>query len=213
MKNEMLEFYIKDGRSDKHTRHAYPWLYDPLLRHKKETAKNILELGVHLGGSLDAFADFFPNAQVHGVDVMIPQDQPDAIATQDGTLQPPIPPFHPRVTFHLGNAYECTDHTAGRPVPTKAETFKKFDGILWDVVLDDGPHMKETQLESLEYFHTRLAPNGVLLIEDVKEYEFEWIVNQFCDAHPEVYKNLSVINRKHASRTPYRDEFILMYME
>tara|TARA_R110000765_G_scaffold418265_1_gene521613 strand:+ start:159 stop:746 length:588 start_codon:yes stop_codon:yes gene_type:complete len=195
MTNELLELYEADGRTDKHTRHAYPWFYDPLLRHKKETAKNVLEIGVYRGGSLDAFAEFFPNAHVQGIDTVDPSHHlPDLT----------LPERHPRVTVHIGDGY---DH----------EFLKRFEDIKWDVVLDDGPHTKESQLATLDYFHTRLAPNGILLIEDVREVNFEWIVDEFILRHPKhestVYKNLSVINRKHTSDSGYQDEFIIGYME
>ena len=197
MTNELLELYKACVHTDKHTTHAYPWLYDPLLRHKKETAKNVLEIGVYRGGSLDAFAEFFPNAHVQGIDTVDPAEHSLNAGVTD-------PERHPRVTVHVGDGY---DH----------EFLKRFEDIKWDVVLDDGPHSKESQLAMLDYFHTRLAPNGILLIEDVREDNFEWIVDEFIRRHPKhestVYKNLSVINRKHTSDTQFEDEFIIAYME
>jgi hypothetical protein len=40
-----------------------------LLINKKETTKNILEIGIKLGGSIKLWHDFFTNAQVYGLDI------------------------------------------------------------------------------------------------------------------------------------------------
>jgi hypothetical protein len=168
------------GHTDKHTTHSYDWFYEPLLRHKKESAKQVLEIGVSDfgGGDLTAFGLYFANAQVHGIDI-----------------KPTGNSHGKNVTVHVGNGYD-------------PEFLKQFDGIEWDVVLDDGPHTKESQVFALNYFHTKLAPEGILLVEDVVESNIPWIIHHFKGDK----NKLSVINRKHTSNTPANDEFILLYM-
>jgi hypothetical protein len=51
-----LEEIVDNSRTDKNTGHSYLPLYDKLLINKKETAKNVLEVGIgpweNNGGSI-----------------------------------------------------------------------------------------------------------------------------------------------------------------
>ena len=46
-----LKSLIANERTDKDTTHSYINLYDKLLLKRKETAFNILEIGIYYGGS------------------------------------------------------------------------------------------------------------------------------------------------------------------
>ena len=59
-----------NSRTDKNTVHSYLPLYQQLLIGKKETAKNVLEVGILHGGSIKMWNDFFTNANVYGLDIM-----------------------------------------------------------------------------------------------------------------------------------------------
>ena len=45
-------------------------MYDVLFEPIRDKVKNILEIGVQYGHSLHMWHDFFPNATIHGVDVL-----------------------------------------------------------------------------------------------------------------------------------------------
>jgi trans-aconitate methyltransferase len=64
--SEILMTYKTDKARD----HSYGPFYDQLFaRFDKEAPLNILELGVQGGGSLLAWKDYFPNANVQGIDI------------------------------------------------------------------------------------------------------------------------------------------------
>ena len=63
-----LEEIADNSRTDKNTTHSYLSLYQNLLISKKETAKNVLEVGIQTGGSIKLWSDFFTNANVYGLD-------------------------------------------------------------------------------------------------------------------------------------------------
>jgi len=65
-----LEEIADNSRTDKNTLHSYLPLYQQLLESKKETAKNILEIGIYNGGSIKLWNDFLKNANIHGLDIM-----------------------------------------------------------------------------------------------------------------------------------------------
>ena len=57
-----LEEIVDNSKTDKNTLHSYLPLYQELLKGKKETAKNILEVGISQGGSIKLWHDYFTNA-------------------------------------------------------------------------------------------------------------------------------------------------------
>jgi hypothetical protein len=66
-----LEELIDNSRTDKNTTHSYLPLYQNLLVSKKESAKNVLEIGINRdAGSIKLWNDFFTNAYIHGLDEM-----------------------------------------------------------------------------------------------------------------------------------------------
>lgn len=167
--------------TDKATWHSYGYFYEPLFKLMKNRVKNFLEIGINTGGSLEVFSKYFPNAEIHGIDIEIRFNRN----------------LGNNVFTHLGNAYD--------------ENFlQKFIDKRWDVVLDDGPHTKESQAFTLNYFENKLADDGIILVEDVEERNIDWIINNF---HGNKNK-LSVVNRKHAmpSINHYNNEFILIYI-
>ena len=56
---------VDNSRTDKNTVHAYLDLYQKLLENKKNSAKNILEVGIGGGGSIQLWYDFFLNANIY----------------------------------------------------------------------------------------------------------------------------------------------------
>ena len=65
-----LEEIVDNSRTDKNTVHSYLPLYNNLLKSKKDTAKNVLEVGIFNGGSIKLWSDYFTNANVYGLDIM-----------------------------------------------------------------------------------------------------------------------------------------------
>ena len=66
---------IDNSLTDKNTTHSYIELYQELLYSKKETATNVLEIGIgnfkeKNGGSIKLWRDFFTNATIYGLDIL-----------------------------------------------------------------------------------------------------------------------------------------------
>jgi hypothetical protein len=62
---------VDNSRTDKNTTHSYLELYQELLFSKKETALNVLEVGIYTGGgSIQLWHNFFTNATVYGLDII-----------------------------------------------------------------------------------------------------------------------------------------------
>lgn len=56
-------------RTDKGTIHSYPEVYDAILPRHRESAKRVLEIGCLRGESLRMWAEYFPFAEITGLDI------------------------------------------------------------------------------------------------------------------------------------------------
>jgi len=140
-----MEKLINNELTDKNTTHSYLATYERLFAPFKDTAKNILEIGVWKGGSIKLWSDYFSNATVYAVDIMEP---------------PPYLIGYPRVLCYGADAY-------GAPFLNFMKT-KKLD-----IIIDDGPHTKESHLQSLDLYLPKLKPGGMFVIEDIAS--MEWV--------------------------------------
>jgi cephalosporin hydroxylase len=116
---------------------------------KKNTTKNVLEVGIQRGGSIRLWSDFFTNAHVYGVDVMDERYVWEGIRKNNITL------------------YTSTDGYDKNFVKTA------FSNIRFDFMLDDGPHTLESMIQFIELYSPLMTQDGILIIEDVQSWD--WI--------------------------------------
>ena len=140
---------LADGRyTDKNTVHSYLPIYQTLFESKKESAKNVLEVGIHCGGSIKLWSDFFPNATVYGLDVI------DIIKSD----------IKNRTNVKL---YTWAD--AYNPDFFNAT----FSGMKFDMLLDDGLHTLESMKQFITLYSQVMTDDGILVIEDIQDWN--WI--------------------------------------
>lgn len=150
-----LRDYCDDSLTDKNTVHSYLDVYEELFSSKKKSATHILEIGIGPyppnGGSILMWAEYFKNAEIHTADIIsIDQVSLDLVR-------------HPRIYLHTSNnAYN--------------ERFieNRFlnKGILFDILIDDGPHTLDSMISFLTQYSSLLKSDGILVIEDVQEVEW-----------------------------------------
>lgn len=134
---------VDNSATDKNTQHSYLDTYELLFSPHKESATHVLELGIggHAGG-LKLFRDYFPNAQIHGVDIL---------------PRSPLWGNDPRITIHSEtNGYSLT-------------TLNQFGDTKFDVIVDDGPHTLESMVFVVSKYSALLKEGGVLVVEDVPQ--------------------------------------------
>lgn len=138
---------LNNNETDKNTTHTYLPLYETLLEPIKDTACNILEIGVHTGGSIKLWYDYFTKAKIYGCDIH------DSVKIHELKT-------NNRVLLNLNeNAY--TEHYV--------KTNFKDKNIKFDFILDDGPHTLTSQEKFIELYSPLLSENGILIIEDVQD--------------------------------------------
>ena len=139
--------------TDKNTVHSYLPEYEKLLSHKKESAANILEIGINQGGSIKLWADYFTNAQVYGLDV---EKTPEWLKVYN------------RVTTFQQNAYDQNF--------IKSHFIDK--NIKFDIIIDDGPHTLEAMNFAAANYTKLLTENGIIIIEDIRDWSWVKIIRQ-----------------------------------
>jgi len=135
------ELFTKYG-SDKESLHGYSPIYESLFRHRREHVRRVLEIGVAEGGSLLAWADYFPNAEIIGMDK--------------------VSPFRPdggRVRVLYGDQGE----------PWHLLNIWKTVGYDFDLIVDDGSHEPLHQIGCFLALRRLLSHEGAYVIEDVQE--------------------------------------------
>jgi hypothetical protein len=150
----MLSDYCDNTLTDKNTIHSYIEVYQELFSSKKESATDVLEVGIGPympnGGSIKMWNDYFTGAQIYALDII----------SLDGVN--PILKGEPRIHLYTNtNAYDAdfVKSTFGD---------KKFD-----IVLDDGPHTLESMMTFIKLYGPLVKSDGLLVIEDVQDYK--WI--------------------------------------
>jgi hypothetical protein len=130
--------------TDKHPYHHYGDIYTSLLNPIRDISTSILEIGIQNGASLRVWRDFFPYANVHGIDI---QEQ---AAISELRIESHI--------FNQSDARRLFD-LGWRKGP-------------FDFICDDGSHQFSDQVTSLLNLYPFLHPShGIYVIEDVQSNE------------------------------------------
>ena len=161
-----LEEIVDNSRTDKNTIHSYLPLYQNLLIKKKETAKNVLEVGIYQGGSIQLWSNFFTNAHVHGLDII------DASRVWDGIKNKGT------ITLHTStDAYD--DHFFITNFLNK--------NIKFDFMLDDGPHTLTSMIQFIKLYSQIMVDDGILIIEDVQSWDWIELLKNEVPEHLKAY--------------------------
>ena len=159
-----LEDLVDNLRTDKNTRHSYLPLYESLLNKKKDSATNILELGIQCGGSIKLWHDYFSNATIYAVDIMLPDTVWDELKNKD------------RIALYAGyDGYR----------DEFIETFLKEKKASFDMILDDGSHTLEDMKEFIRLYLPLIKDDGIFIIEDVDN--IGWL-DELSKCVPEEFK-------------------------
>jgi len=146
--------------TDKNSVHSYLPLYDELLCRKKFTCRNMLEIGINYGGSIELWDKYFPNGTITALDTLEEKILPDLLKNQN------------KIRMISGDAYSPFLFTS------------LFRGKKFDVILDDGPHTLESQIKFLTMYSMLLENDGILIIEDIADINYLEILKE--NTHPDL---------------------------
>jgi hypothetical protein len=124
--------------TDKYS-HGFIDVYEPYFNQMKDV-KNVLEIGVYNGDSLNYFSNYFKDADIYGIDI-IDKTQYDSDKIK---------------TFML-NQENRGD----------ISTFLSKNNIEYDIILDDGGHTMRQQQISFGMFFKNVKSGGLYILEDL----------------------------------------------
>jgi hypothetical protein len=162
-----MEQLIDNRYTDKGTSHSYIEIYEKIFTKIKDTASNVLEIGIMEGGSIDLWSKYFTNAKIYAIDIDFTNDKCDLKNNK-------------KVILINENAYsdECAN---------KLPTF--------DIVLDDGPHTLESMIIFAKIYSNKLNPGGIWVLEDVPDSS--WIPKIINNLPKHIKNNAIVYDRRH----------------
>lgn len=162
LSNVTLTQLVNSEKTDKDTVHSYLPLYEVLLKNKKNTCTNVIEVGVAEGGSIKLWHDYFPNATIYGCDIR-----------DESFFWNQIKDNNRIKLFPLTNAYED-------------KFINQIKDVQFDFALDDGPHTLETMIQFINMYLPLMKEDGILIIEDIPDINWLDILSSNV---PQEYKH------------------------
>lgn len=142
MLNELFDKHGSDKGTFHGPAHGYGPIYEALT--KNRNIECLIEVGVEFGNSLMAWGEAFPDAEICGIDRVLPTG------------------------FTMPSGKQVKLATADQ---NNLETFLESDEILsWpkaDIIIDDGGHCMNHHWVTLAGLWDKLKPGGIYVIEDV----------------------------------------------
>ena len=124
------------------TCHQYTSAYHELFKNRREQVQNVLEIGINYGCSLRMWQDYFPNAQIIGLD------------SNEECLRN----YGERVRCFAADQYNERDLMAVLDV---------LAPVRFDLIVDDASHVDEHQIFSAQCLLPHLAKDGYYIVEDL----------------------------------------------
>lgn len=134
-------FTATSSNSDKIHLHGYQRIYPWFLHHLIDKNPVILEIGFYKGESIPLWKEYFKNPEIHICDI-----NADTAAAHD-------------FTFHLLDQSKAEDWTNFR---------NENKDLQFNFILDDGSHVPEHQVLTLNNVWPMLAEGGIYIIEDIE---------------------------------------------
>lgn len=134
--------------TDKNTTHKFvDHFYENEFKKYKNKQISLLEIGINGGGSLYLWGKYFEDGNILGIDIV------DRIQSQWKGL--------PNVKYLIDDAYDSK----------VVDSLQKFD-----IIIDDGPHILESQILCIEKYLNKLNMGGILIIEDIQDIAYTEIL-------------------------------------
>ena len=180
-------FQRKDYATDKLNSHSYVPEYERLFHKRKDRVRNVLEIGIGSGGSLHLWNDYFLNADIYGIDLNYTVNQLSQYS---------------RIHQIKDDAYstECI-----------VNNFVS-QSIKFDIIIDDGPHNKLSQMQAMLMYFPLLTDDGIIVIEDVQDYlePGVWIRDIISSLPHEYQKFARIIDLRHHNKS---QDDLMIYLD
>lgn len=131
---------LKYGTDKSSQEHNFLNFYEGFLEKKRGEAISLIEIGVYDGASVKMWSEYFKNGSITGVDI-----NPEVVKHSGE-----------RIHIEIGDqsSIECLIKLAMERGP-------------FDVIVDDGSHIWDHQITTLQYLFPFLKSGGIYILEDI----------------------------------------------
>lgn len=145
-KTNNFSYYLKKYKSSK-PEGEYRDFLDNLLSDTQNKYKTILEIGISEGAGIFSLRDYYSNSYIWGVDI-----DPATFITNETQIK----------------KCDCVDQLKLNSLTLNAEKFS----TKYDLIVDDGWHHPESQINSLIAYLPYLNLNGLYIVEDIVHRDY-----------------------------------------
>jgi predicted O-methyltransferase YrrM len=148
---------FNNSTSDKNHTHKYAVVYDYIINShylQKGDKLDMLEIGIRMGDSLYVWGNSPQINKVVGIDITPKKEYEEMLIENN-------------ISFTLPNNVELIQGVNGYEENVSEKL--KNEGKSFDLILDDGDHMFESQLKFFNNYYDLLNPGGVLMCEDITQ--------------------------------------------
>ena len=186
LESKNLNGFNKLGGTDKATDHSYDLYYSEIFEEYYDKEITLLEIGIQYGGSAVLWNDLFPKSNLVLIDN--------------------VNIVHPLIWDYLDkDRYQFLVEDA-----FNVSTIEKLQTTYpsgFDIIVEDGPHTLESQIFAIKHYSKLLKENGILIIEDIQNYEYcDIIMNQI---DKDLYSSVEVIDLRN-NKNRYDDILIVI---
>jgi hypothetical protein len=167
---QLCDKYMTDKGSINHNKrlawyggpHSYSNYYFSIFNHFKDNVKLVFEcgLGTSYGASLRVWRDYFKNAQIYGADI-----DKDILFQED------------RIKTHYVDQLNT---------PSIEAMWKKIGMQNFDIIIDDGLHTTDANINLFRNSFNKLKKNGIYIIEDVSILELNNTIKKLNNSNLEL---------------------------
>jgi len=181
-----LNGFDKSGGTDKATDHSYDVFYSEIFEEFYDKEISLLEIGVQYGGSAVLWKELFPKSNLVLIDNV-------------NIVHPLIWDYldKDRYQFLVEDAFNVST----------IEKLKTSYPSGFDIIVEDGPHTLESQIFAIKNYSKLLKQNGLLIIEDIQNYDDCKIIINELDK--ESYTSVEVIDLRN-NKNRYDDILIVV---
>jgi len=170
-----LNYKSPEGHGDKGTAHTYIDEYEKLLDQYRENS-TVLEIGICQGESLKMWNEYFINSEVYGIDIT------------DYYIKDLI--NENKYNIIIGDA-------------SSNDILNQLNDLTFDVIIDDGSHLINDQINSFNILKNRMNSKGIYIIEDVNN------LNSTIERYKELHNNIDIIDNRHIKNRS--DDVLIIY--
>jgi SAM-dependent methyltransferase len=136
----LANYHYSDKGTTTESEHGFTEIYEQFFVNLKEQTINILEVGVNHGASLRMYYDYFPNAQIVGLDITDKKQ-------------------------YENDRIKC--YIVDQSNKEQLSKFVSEIDMKFDIIIDDGSHHMADQQITFYYLSKILKNGGIFIIEDL----------------------------------------------